>query len=358
MKLAIATFHRAQNFGAMLQAVGLQQALSSLGHEVYFEDYWPADHAAVYQIWSRRQLARKSLKGKLYNAAISIALAPWLINRNRKFSRFYNQYIAPYCIPMTQPIDAVIYGSDQIWGRFPFRNFTFDPFYLAQNQIPTSRHIAYAASMGSTELNKEETELLTNALKHFDRIAVREADMCHKLQHLTDLPIQVVCDPTLLLTRNQWLALTPPQRLISEPYLLHYDLQHGSFSDSEIRLYASQRGLKVITIRGMVTLDVIKGKETASIGPAEFLQLFRDASFVFTSSFHGLVFAIQFQKQFFASYRAKASRAETLLQNVGLLDRLISPAEKLPNLKDIDYVIITPMVNKYREESLHFLKTI
>ena len=41
MKVGILTFHFAYNYGAVLQAWGLQQAIESLGHEVCFLNYVP-----------------------------------------------------------------------------------------------------------------------------------------------------------------------------------------------------------------------------------------------------------------------------------------------------------------------------
>ena len=52
MKIGIVTFHRAENFGAMLQAVGLRTALEQLGHKTYFIDYWPKAHEGTYNIWN------------------------------------------------------------------------------------------------------------------------------------------------------------------------------------------------------------------------------------------------------------------------------------------------------------------
>lgn len=41
MKLGILTFHSAHNYGAVLQAYGLQEYLKQHGHDVYVIDYRP-----------------------------------------------------------------------------------------------------------------------------------------------------------------------------------------------------------------------------------------------------------------------------------------------------------------------------
>ena len=41
MKIGILNFHRALNYGAVLQCYGLQETLTALGHEVSVIDYRP-----------------------------------------------------------------------------------------------------------------------------------------------------------------------------------------------------------------------------------------------------------------------------------------------------------------------------
>ena len=40
MKIGILTFHRAHNYGAVLQTYGLQEYIKQLGHDVYIIDLW------------------------------------------------------------------------------------------------------------------------------------------------------------------------------------------------------------------------------------------------------------------------------------------------------------------------------
>ena len=48
MKIGILTYHRAHNYGAMLQAYALRTFLREQGHQVEFVDYWPKSHQKQY----------------------------------------------------------------------------------------------------------------------------------------------------------------------------------------------------------------------------------------------------------------------------------------------------------------------
>ena len=94
-----------------------------------------------------------------------------------------------------------------------------------------------------------------------------------------------------------------------------------------------------------------------SAGPDEFLNLIRNAEYVFTSSFHGLVFSILYHKQFFTSFKTNAQRAESILSSLGLSERLLTPmCKSLPVVNNINYYDVNKKVVELREPSLKYLK--
>lgn len=75
MKIGILTYHRAENYGALLQAYGLKTYLSSLGHDVSFVDYWPEYHQRYHKILRMDKILYGSLKEKLvsiYNVLFGV----------------------------------------------------------------------------------------------------------------------------------------------------------------------------------------------------------------------------------------------------------------------------------------------
>lgn len=360
MKVGIVTFHRAENFGAMLQAVALRTALTQLGHEAYFIDYWPKAHAAVYQSWSTDEFKHRSLASKCVYLAKNLILGYPMSKRHRNFEQFLNENISPYCLPVDAEIDVAIYGSDQVWGRFSFLGSEFDSFFFGNNSIKTARHISYAASMGNSQINEAESLFLVKHLTHFEKIGVREADVRDLLSSIGLNNVSLTCDPTLLIDGPQWRKMLKPERVVKKPYILFYNLLGNSFDVESIKQIAKQRGLRLIMIRGVIDRRSLSRDEMSAVGPEKFLRLIRDAEFVFTSSFHGLAFSILFQKDFYASYSSKAARAQTLLSSIGLEDRLLAPMSDLNNypLTSIDYTSPSQRLGEYSAKSREFLAAI
>ena len=70
MRVGILTFHRAHNYGAVLQCYALQKVLKNLGHEVQVIDYRQPYIENLYAVFSWRHLffllMRLPIKSVLY----------------------------------------------------------------------------------------------------------------------------------------------------------------------------------------------------------------------------------------------------------------------------------------------------
>src|SRR5690606_15895340 len=77
------------------------------------------------------------------------------------------------------------------------------------------------------------------------------------------------------------------------------------------------------------------------------------SNFVVTDSFHGMVFAIIFKKQFIAvsNHDRGADRFSSLASILGLQDRVISLSDPIENLvsRDINYEAVDLTIRKLRE---------
>lgn len=358
MKIGILTFHRAENYGAMLQAVALRETLVNMGHEVGFIDYWPAYHANLYKVWSINKVIRKNLPRALKYCLTNIFLIPWRQMRHKKFKFFFEKNIQPYLLSTNSTVDYVVYGSDQIWRKASHNNL-IDKFYLSQNNIKGCKHIAYAASMGSVNLSLKDKELLIDNLKNFKAISVREEELQTALKEI-NINSQTVLDPTLLIKTTQWEKYAHPHRIIKEKYLLFYDLQRGSISLSTAKRIAKDKNLRLVVISYGATMESFNNgyltSEKIVIGPSEFLALFRDSDFVLTSSFHGLSFAIIYGKQFLCSMESGAERAKSLLKMMNLINNFVPSNSNIITIPLIDYSIVYAHLQSCIEKSKYYLK--
>ena len=352
MKVGIVTYHRALNYGAVLQAVALRTVLEKLGYDAFFFNYWPSYHESKYAVFSWYKLRGYSFMDKVFYCRESWRMAKPRLERKRHFKSFFRKHVTPYCVSASnRSMDVAVYGSDQIWRR-QVETGVYNPVYFGASLINARKKISYAASMGLLPDNNIDIEILREMLSNMDRISVREQDLSSFLSSIGYEDHRVVMDPTLLLSGEQWANLVDIPDLGLGRYILIYGITAISFDWAKLREFAGKRGLKIVHLSGTASN---KDNECffSTVGPEYFLSLIRDAEYVFSSSFHGVAFSVIFRKQFFASFHSNSNRAQTLLDSLGLSDRMI--CDDVYDIPDIDYNVVQDKLDRLKEDSLSFL---
>lgn len=358
MQVGILTFHRAKNFGAVMQAYALQTKIISFGVNCFILDYRCKKVENEYKIGNDFKYY-KSIKGKLLYAFNLIAV----ISRFLKFSQFVRKFLnissksfSIHTIThFTEGFDFIIAGSDQVWNN----NITnFDKTYFLNFLKATSLKKAYAASFGFSEPPNELRNQYVELLSGFSTISVREKQGAKLVNELIGKDVPVVLDPVFLLEKQEWEKIINP-KLKTKDYILVFCI----FSTETIELFAKdlseKTGLKVIHIDDNMISNIISIQKLG-IGPTEFLELLLNAKYIVTNSFHGTVFAINFNKQFFLELHTSAnhtnSRMQHLLDLFQLNERLIINGKHDNIFKPIDYENVNRTLAKERENSIKFLR--
>ena len=355
MKIGILTYHRSRNYGALLQAVALRTVLQKMGHEVYYVDYWPDYHRRLYSI---PHLSFKGLFTKPRTTIFQYRNICLMKKRKKNFDQFIDKYIEPYCNSLSDEYDILIYGSDQIWRKQPFIN-EFNPVYFGVHDIKAQKHVSYAASIDSLPQNIEDKKQFANLLSNLDKISVREESTKDFLSQLGFDDVSLSLDPTLLLHEEEWNAIIPPNRSINngEAYLLFYDLQPGTFDEKEIHRFADEKKLSIIRITGKGRFTK-KSNDNTTCGPVDFVNYIRNASFVITSSYHGLLFSIIYNKPFLVSFSSNSQRAFFLLNIIDSSEQLIDPQSGIHEKSHIDYNIVNKNLEMYKQASYNYLESL
>lgn len=354
MKIGILTYHRTHNYGGCLQALAMRLLLEKLGHVAYFVDYWPKYHQASYDIFSfEKYLRQRGVKAKVKLLLETIKFGRKALRRKRTFECFLNEQVYPYCKPITEAFDIVVYGSDQIWRKQAALN-SYNPIYFGGNEIKAKKHIAFSASMGVIPTDDNDKALVANLLGKLDAISVREEQLCDFITDYCHLQATVTLDPTLVVDGIVWRSFVK-RTSDYNTYILVYAL-HDDLNIKSIQQYAKSKGLTVKVLYGDV-----KKKETSTVintaGPYEFLSLIYNANMVFTSSFHGLCFSLIYEKEVFVSFSSNSDRAKSLLQLAGIPERFLSPHCDCPqSFKPINYDIINKKIGLKRQDSIYYLK--
>lgn len=347
MKIGIITWHNMQNYGSMLQVYALQKVLEQRGHTVKVIDY--------------RNFVPSRLKARVFNFSKLTKKIKILMTKGKwkYFLKFQNKYLNLTRLILTnnelkkigQQFDCYICGSDQIWSPNVFDKTYFLDF------VPNQKiKIAYSPSVVIDGYNEEQKEILNKELRQFKAISLRENKGSQIIKNITGIDCKVNLDPTLLLEKSDWEKLAENPK-VEEPYLLCYMLNYNKEQIEIVRQIAETNNLKIINIGED---DVGIGEWDINVGPQEFLTYVNGASIVCTDSYHGTLFSINFNKQFYTFERFKND--DTINQN----DRIYEVLEKLDlsnrivtnscySKEVIEFSSVNNKLKKYREESLQFI---
>lgn len=326
MRIAILTFHRAYNCGAMLQAWALQTVLQRMGHEVEFPDVNHVGETFRVVLW------RSGLWGKIRNFLgwVYVQYRSRGVDLVRKFAfgRFMDKELNHKKFNGWDRYDLIVVGSDQVWNPRCVGMNDF-PLFLGQGIDPKIPMVGYAVSAGDGDIPGDEVKRLRNAAKRFSALSFREP----RLRDLLASNGPIVCDPTLLLRRTDYTPIECGKKLGAKPFLFVYAVSDVRAILPKARAVAEHLGLRLIVA------DVYRrpGDKSAKVrnncwalSPDRLLAYIRDADCVIVSSFHGCVFSILYQKRFACLYgentggNEKMGRQQNLLARLGLLDHRLS----------------------------------
>lgn len=351
--VGVITFHNYDNYGAILQSYGLQAKLKELDLNPEIIDY---NCEYISNPFRLVNLKEKGLFNYIYGAIGHICYIP----RRRKCQKFRKKYMR-YSSPVGKgdmshvsgKYDMYIAGSDQIWD---YKLTNFDTTYFLDFVDEGKKKYSYAASIGEhlpPEILRGKYSAL---LKRFDKILVRENYGADIVEELTGERPECVCDPTLLLSAEEWGSFVKdPKR--KDKYILVYQLGINTEIVEFARRLAKKTGYHIVYIP-FPLVGLLKCSCKIAIGPSEWLGLFKNAKYVVSDSFHGVVFSLLFNRPFFTMVNGHHTnkRVEQLLKTVKLSHRVIDHVSDEGLVSPIDFTYANQQIEKMREDSFQALK--
>lgn len=355
MKIGIITFHRAHNYGAVLQCYALSRILKNMGHHVEVVDYYPNYLHNQYNLLPSIQV------GLILWIKHLIRLIPILGIKLRRMHLF-NSFIASLPLSIHQydekdcsinGYDVLVFGSDQIWN--PLLSNGVDKIFSGFFQHNGTLFVSYAASTSPKICTDEYKPYFRQVLQSFDSVSVREKSLADYLNGIhIDSAITVV-DPVLLLSKEEWASISI--KPVEENYLLIYTVPQSHLVRKHAEYVAKAYGLQIIEITPAA--KKVYGKEYRQVvGPLQFLGYFQYASYIVTTSFHGTAFSIKFEKQFSNIQLGTPvdDRAHNLLELVGLEKRAVSDKSIYQEMKLIDYSEVKVKLGQNIDKSISYIK--
>lgn len=346
------------NYGSALQSWALQQVIDRLGQgrwESVLVDYCPDvlrdknPLNPMKYMWDTDEESKRMCELSL----------PAIRENARKFENFYcsrfhrtkGQYTSENFndVVEAEGLDGFVCGSDTIFCIDEFSGF--DDGYYANYLCMQGRSVAYAASFGDAHFSPLDRETLNKRLQNFLALGLRERRMLVYAQSQVSTPVQQVLDPTLLLKAEDYEMLSAP-RLEDSPYLLLYARRYDPHMWACAEKLATESGWKIIEI-SLRAVNADKHRMFYDAGVEEFLSLVKNAEFVVTNSYHGMIFSIQFQKNFRVFLREQCdSKITELMTLLGLSEQMGMDAQC-----GVDYGTVQAAIQGNRAASLDFLQS-
>jgi hypothetical protein len=361
--------------GRFLQAFSLYSAIQHLGYDVELIDYYPKNKSIIKE--SKQNKIMRILKNpndwpgylaKLQHDTMLYIYRDQFNTKRTMYDSFINDNIV-----VTQKkyygyesllngnlnYDAYVCGSDQIWNP----NFQgLDPAYYLRF-APESKRIAYAPSLGTTEINEMQKKIMKENLDGMNYVSVREKSGAEIIAGITGKDVKNVLDPTLLLPLEWWEDFAGEEKP-EKPYVLTFLFDNNKHPRRIAKEIANKYGYDIISIPDSFADLFFRGNKEISVGPEKFVNLFKNASFVCTQSFHGVILSLIYNRQFLVFNRDTKgprtsifSRISDLLEMVRLESRIIRDGEALPtNIEIIDFTKANLVLEEKRQESLAYLR--
>lgn len=356
MKVGTLTFHTFNNYGSVLQAYALQNAIKKMGIDTEIIDYRNDYAHTPYTI---KALKRKGLGGYLLGLAGPVSRIP----RYAAFKRFRENHLdlSPRVNrqqlesgEVEKEYDLFLVGSDVVWNDAVT---DFDKTFFLDWVDDASKKGSYSASFGFSEIPKGLHDDYRDALSSFAYFNMREASAVSIIGELLDREANLVLDPTLLLTNEDWSTVATDYSDKGD-YIFVYQLAPSQRLIDFAQNLSKKTGYPLKFIMFPMGKP-IKAQNGFTEGPSEWLGLIKDAKYVVSDSFHGTAFSIIFNKNFYTEIAPSrvgfGTRIEGILETFNLKDRLIRKPDEI-DLTPIDYDQVNLELARRREDSLVVLK--
>lgn len=372
-KVAIVNRTNLKNYGSVLQVYALNKAVSNLGYEseVVWEkgnisknfDFRPMKIISSLwkvlthpSLWKRTVTNAKDMNARIITEKTALLFDNFV--KDEILQSFYSNKELKK-VAKTSEYKKFICGSDQIWCS---TTLYVDPLMYLRFS-PKEKRIAYAPSIGRDYIPSYNRRVMKKYISQIPCVSIREDDGKRLIKELTGRDVLVVADPTLLLDKKEYdnLKVAYPS---DKKYLFCYFLDMPSEKiQQKIIKMAKENNLSIISLGFNLPLCE---KECEVLypdsGPREFLGYIEKAECVITDSYHGMLFSIIYNKQFWEIKREykvydQSSRQQTIMSLLGLEDRYItSDTEELSLNKKIDYEQVENKLNEFRSISVKYLK--
>lgn len=381
-KIGIMSMQRVKNYGSFLQAFALKNILENISQsKIEFVDFETKNGIKDNAKESIQALQANKLR---YQVLLSVFR---LFNKgvhknvihNRKIIAivnlfdFYNLYCKRFekefwpilglenSMNYTPQLDVLVIGSDEVFNYAEAQKAGYSDELFGCNE--KARYlISFAGSFGCTKYEDLERFECTKKIKdyflRFNAISVRDQNSRNIVERLTGKKSSYHLDPVLHFDYSEYM----PELSHNRPYLAVYAYSGLPEEYKQaINEYAMKHNLEVLCFMGYQNG---LGK-FMNVSPFELLSYMKDSECIVTTTFHGSVFSLKYNKKFCAIVQHRTGmgygndeKLGDLLDRVNLTNKMIDRPELVEDTLDseIDYLGVNSYINECVQDGIEYLK--
>lgn len=356
MKTLTVTYHHTCNYGATLQTYALHHVIKSLGHDNIVFEYPEVKRKSKPFLKNPYVFIRTQFQRICY-----LLRKDKIDTRVRMFKDFHAENIQKTRVytdmddlrKNTPKVDCLITGSDQVWNMNSLAKFK--PAHFLDFGPSDIIRFSYAASIEKLNYTDQQKDYVAKVLASYKGVSLRETSARDYINSFTNADAIQVVDPVFLLNKQEWDSISTEGR-IKEPYILCYQVSSNPLMQKMVDYLKKETGCKIVSVCHGTIKWIKSDYSLFDVSPEEFLGLYRNASYVVTTSFHGTALALVHERPFISLVRPDSrNRIVDLLQLLGLEKSCVSSTEEF-HVPNIDFSCVRAKIEEERSRSLDFLK--
>lgn len=343
--VCIVTWHKVSNYGAQLQAYALKRIFDEKGYEVYFLDYRRKINKHNY--YSMLSHPLRTLKNIISRKCeMSNVERDFYFNKDSIMMEFANRHFEYN----DQTYDICVVGADEIFSI----SDGYNGFQFAEG-VKAKKFISYAASFGATTYGMikfmKKERIIKHNLSKFEKISVRDKNSQDIICKLLNRRMELCIDPVLLWKWDNEVASFDKEKL---DIIVLYS--YGTHAIPEkyidvIKKFAKEKQLMIISLGYYHDWC----DRNIAVTSPEFVQYIYRAQYVLTTTFHGAVFSILFNKKFAVILQNNnKEKLGFLLQEFNATNHILNDAEEVQSIFSVNSDFSDKIESK-REMAMRFL---
>lgn len=366
-KVGLITIYSVPNWGSLLQTYATQYIIEKIGYTCVIINYtrnneWVLRHQPSYKYNPLKKILNK------------LGLTPFGRMR-KKMDKFRTEYLnlsAAYnSLNELESNDwsdftLMVTGSDQVWNpKFIYG----DSVYMLSFVPEKIKKLSFSSSFAVDHLLPVYIDKYKKYLCEYASLSVREDNGKNIIENQLGINknVKVLLDPTLLLSREEWLYSIPRSNFKKEEkYILYYMWDYAFDPKPYIyevtKFFQDKYKYNIYALVGYKKPSFALGLKMLNkcdVSASQFIDLFNNADLIITSSFHGTAFALNFGKPLISVVPDNGDdRQSSLLGKLGLKKLAVKIGTDIKSINPFyDAIEEQRRLNILRKDSLDWIQS-